>query len=359
MLRSTLPLLRCPKREKKGFCHGELKLLTEEKSKDVLYGDLQCEKCRSIYPILEGVAILVDDVRTYLLMHVKGISKNVPDAKIPKKYRNEYLEYKAEIQEEHIEEDLESDRVNALYLMNHYLDAKQMVRKSEDPLIRDLIQKHWDQNPFSHVKEWITGDSTVVELGCGVGGLYRSIAKKVKLYLGVDSSFQSILIARHLNLGAPFKGELKTPKDLLQGNLSEKFSYSRPEANPANVDFIVGDIDATPLLPEYFDISVSLNAIDMLEDPKALPEHMKWTLKVGGIAIQSGPYIWHERIARKLRSILPKDISESGRAVEWLFDKLGLIIRDRKDHLPWLFFKHGRQLELYSVHLLKAQKSRK
>ena len=356
MLRSTLPLLRCPKREKKGFCHGELALSTEEKSKEVLYGDLQCGKCKSVYPILEGVAILVDDVHAYLMMHVKGVSKSVPDAKIPEKYRSEYLSYKAEIEEEHIEEDLESDRVNALYLMNHYLDAKQMVGKSEDPLIRDLLQKHWDQNPFSHVKEWIPENATVVELGCGVGGLYRSIAKKVKLYLGVDSSFQSILIARHLNLGTPFKGELKTPKDLLQGNLSEKFSYARPEGQGTNLDFIVGDIDATPLLPEYFDLSVSLNAIDMLEDPKSLPLHQKWTLKPGGIAIQSGPYIWHERIARKLRGALPKDVQESGKAVEWLYEKTGFSVLKSKDHLPWLFFKHGRQLELYSVHLLQAKK---
>ena len=94
----------------------------------------------------------------------------------------------------------------------------------------------------------------------------------------------------------------------------------------------------------------------MLEEPKLLPLHQKLSLKPGGIAIQSGPYIWHERIARKLRAALPKTITESGKAVEWLYEDAGFKILETKDHLPWLFFKHGRQLELYSVHLFKAEK---
>lgn len=356
MFRSTVEILRCPKLKRDNPCQGSLELVAKPGEQEIAYGELICKKCKAHFPILAGVAILVNDVRVYLLTHVKGVSKFVPDSEIPKRYREEYLEYKNEIQEEHIEEDLESDRVNALYLMNHYLDAKAMSEKTSDPLMRDLLLKYWDQNPFSMVMQWVPEHSEVLELGCGVGGLYRFISNRVKSYLGVDSSFQSILIARSLNLGLPFPGELKTPKDLLFGNLSEPFTYQTAKPTRAEVDFVVGDIDSVPLKLNHFDLSISLNAIDMLEEPKSLPMNQKSTLKANGIAIQSGPYIWHEKVSKRLRATMPKSIQESGKAVEWLYESSGFKVVDTQDHLPWLFFKHGRQLEIYSVHLIKAQK---
>ena len=95
----------------------------------------------------------------------------------------------------------------------------------------------------------------------------------------------------------------------------------------------------------------------MLNDPIKLPQLQSELLKKGGIAIQSCPYIWHESIARKLRKKLPSEISTSARAVEWLYEKAGFQLKEKLDHLPWLFFKHARQLEIYSVHLFLAQKA--
>jgi hypothetical protein len=80
-------------------------------------------------------------------------------------------------------------------------------------------------------------------------------------------------------------------------------------------------------------------------------------LKKGGIAIQSCPYIWHEQVARELRERLPDSIRDSSQAVSWLYQEAGLAITEQVEHLPWLFFKHLRQLEIYSVHLLMARKS--
>src|SRR3954471_16304495 len=120
MLSSTLASLRCP-----GRCQGSLTLsvresieLTGELS-DVRSGALSCTRCASQYPILAGVAILVEDVPAYLANHVKGISRLVEDRDIPKACLAGYRKAKAAIQAEHIEEDLEAERVVSLYLMNH------------------------------------------------------------------------------------------------------------------------------------------------------------------------------------------------------------------------------------------------
>jgi hypothetical protein len=49
-------------------------------------------------------------------------------------------------------------------------------------------------------------------------------------------------------------------------------------------------------------------------------------------------------------------MADSARAVEWLYDQAGLSVTDSADHVPWLFFKHIRQLEIYDVHMLIARR---
>src|SRR5689334_9580671 len=122
MLSTTLTRLKCP------TCEGGAVLdFSSPPRPDVLTeirsGNLVCKKCNSKFVILAGVALLVEDTYDYLMTHVKGVSKIVPDQEIPAEFRADFLEAKAELETEHIEEDLEAERVNALYLMNHYLKA--------------------------------------------------------------------------------------------------------------------------------------------------------------------------------------------------------------------------------------------
>lgn len=362
MLKSTLAVLKCAAHKK---CKGELSLLKDEGLDEIEYGTLVCKICRSEYPVLAGVAIIVEDVPAYLYYHVKGISKFVPYAKIPKAYRKDFLEAKEAMEEELTEEDLESDRVNALYLMNHYLSVKQARERFWQPKsgdgsapIEQLIENYWDKGPLMRVSSWfkIKGVNTI-ELGCGVGGLFSKITIPLENYLGVDASFQSILLARHFNLGTPYSGDLSIPGDLLHGAASRKINFTYPQKNPAaKVDFVVGEMDRIPAKNNFWDVTVAMNVIDMLEDPRQLPEVQSQLLKPGGQAIQSDPYIWHEKISKRLRGHLPKAISNSARAVEHLYEKAGFKIEESEEHVPWIFFKHLRQVELYSVHAFIAKK---
>lgn len=375
MLKSLVDRLRCPIRKKGKPCQGQLQILGDSTGEEIVYGALECRSCHASHPILEGVAILVPDLREYLLTHVKGISKFVPDIHIPESLRDEFREYREALEEEHIEEDLESDRVNALYLMNHYLEygdgtstwwrGSASSESSESPWISEWLSRYWDRGPFEKVASWIPQGSQTLELGCGVGGLVRRLrleaARESGFYLGVDSSFHSILLARHLNLGAPYRGDLLHPGDLLFGNLSRKLEIPVKrgrlrEQRPAAVEFIVGEMDSVPVESGAFDVSVSMNAMDMLSEPKGLPEAQFASLRPGGLAIQTGPYVWHERVARGLRGRMPKSVQDSAQVVEWLYRISGFEIERSEPHIPWLFFKHLRQIELYSVHALAARR---
>lgn len=383
MLNTTVPFLMCPKKKRgKLSCGGALFLTSERKIAgptqnvfEVTSGHLDCQTCRSRYPILGGVAIIVEDVLGYLLAHVKGISQRVSDEEIPAELLEPYLEAKAEIQQEHIEEDLEAERVIALYVMNHYLRTEgsdpwwrplsHPQLSKDDPgseVIDALMKRYWDHGPFEKISEWVKdlgqAPFSLVELGCGVAGLYRTLNshRLLKSYLGVDSSFASVAVGRHLALGVPLQGKVLFPEDLLKGAVSRKIQLPKPTVFDGTGDLIVGDLERLPLVAELWDLSVALNTIDMLDEPALLPQTQYSLLRKGGAAIQSCPYVWAESVAKRLRARVPKSSQSSALAVEWIYQQAGFSVDRTVEHLPWLFFKHLRQLELYSVHLFLASK---
>lgn len=380
MLNTTVPLLKCPSLWQDSTpCQGALELSAKDalpgptpQVVEVRSGRLRCVTCQSTFPILAGVALLVDDVGTYLTSHVKGIAQLVSDLDIPKEYLPAYMQAKGEIEPEHIEEDLESERVTSLYLINHYLHASRTfggdssnwwkpLSGKGSPVIDALIREHWDNGPFAQIERWVaelsksTAMPDTVELGCGLGGLYPRLRARLQSYLGVDSSFASIALARHLALGVPYNKELRIPEDLIHGPVSRRVQLPPAPPMDGRADFVVGELDRLPVQPSRWDLSLALNAIDMLEDPSLLPKTQRHLLKQGGYAIQSCPYVWHEGVAELLRESVPSSVQRSAEAVEYLYSQSGFEIQNTIEHLPWLFFKHLRQLEIYSVHLFTAR----
>ncbi len=369
MLLKTILLLRCPLNTiENRICSGELSLMEtkKKKSNDVIFGTLICKKCEATYPILGGVAILVNDVDHYLHCHVKGVSALLKDSEIPALYRQTFLLAKSQIETGQIEEDLESRRINALYYMNHYLSAE---KSQKNPWWRPknqafsieidrLIRTFWDHGPFSKIAELTKKlkNQNIIELGCGVGGLAQVLYKSADSYLGVDSSFASIALARHIYLETPYSFSIQIPQDLYGGPLTGKTNLPKRPKKCRNVDFVVGDLQNLPIVKGKFDLAIALNSIDMLEDPSQLPKLQYDLLKKDGIAIQSCPYIWQNSVAKGLRKSMPKKINSSSAAVEYLYEKSGFKIFKKIEHLPWLFLKHFRQIEIYSVHLFAARK---
>lgn len=386
MLRSTLSFIRCPAHDEGSQCGGEL-LIGEAKGLDsgpageISSGLLICAECGGSYPILAGVAVLVPDVESYLAEHIKGISRAVDKAEIPAAYRPVYLEalqaYKEEWGDgeivEHIEEDLESERVNSLYFMNHYLRVQGTPLGQEwwlpsSPLMDELIRRHWDHGPFAVIREWVAeirGQSSAplsaIELGCGVGGLAHELSPSLGRYLGIDGSFASILLARHLRSDAEARGRVAIPSDLFYGPLARKVSVpgSSMATGQAQIDFVVGDLQFPPAVPETWDLAIALNALDMLDEPESLPRSQRRMLKPSGHAVQSCPYIWHERVAAQIRARLREggadlDSLDSMNAAREIYRLEGLKTVRELGSVPWLFFKHLRQLEIYSAHVSLA-----
>jgi SAM-dependent methyltransferase len=355
MFLSTLRHLRCLN------CQGQLEAhdcelsFNEHSRGDVVWGRVACAECAASYPILAGVLLYVTDVENALIQHIKGIGKLVPDDRIPAENLATFLEARESLAEdgffeEGIEEDLEADRVNALYVMNHYIKALDVPRTGSD-LLDGLIHSYWDHGPLEKTAAWIRkgGLKRVFELGSSVGGIAQRLAGSVEDYLGIDASFVSVALARHLALGASYPNALRIPGDLIDGPVSiEPRLPGAAWASSDRADFILGDLHSLAVVPGSFDVSVALGLIDMLDEPGVLVYRQLEALEPGGFAIQAGPYIWHEPVARALRERFPG--LDSAGAVQALYQGGGFTPGESLDAVPWVFFKHRRQVELYSVH---------
>ena len=407
----SLKFLRCPQPKADARCSGQLRVDASHRQvehpiektpieaprieQELIHGQLRCEHCDAIFPVIAGVAVLLESPEDYLFAHLKGIAPSltraeVSDLKKKKFYRKFLIEIESELDrlespeaaEDHIEEDLESVRVNALYFMNHYLKVSQVADRAAawwvpaqekrttassgspsplvDPLIDQLIRKYWDQGPLAQIGKWAQASTEfagkTLELGCGVGGLATAFRKSAGTYLGVDMSFASIALARQVQLGVGRALEQKIPTDLLQGTVSEKVSPAPLGDRLGEIEFVVGTLSHPPVDSEAWDLSISCNAIDMLERPADLPEVQFDVLRSGGHAVQSGPYIWHSAVATELRAETGVQ-KDSAAAVEQLYRSKGFVIETVENHVPWLFLKHARQLEVYSVHWFTARKA--
>jgi SAM-dependent methyltransferase len=371
MLSTTVDYLKCPRLKKSGACSGELALQAGKETilpggaSEVVFGTLLCQSCRAEFPILTGVAVVVPDPYEYLLQHVKGVSRWVRDADIPRELIADFIAARDEIESEHIEEDLEAERVTSLYVMNHFLQAKtgnawwKSGYKNTSPEIAEVVERFWDRGPFHKISElWGPEKRSLVELGCGVGGLYTHLSGKLSRYLGVDSSFASIALARKLALGLPQPlqkdQKVLVPGDLLNGIVSfdvKEFLMVPPKGEHL-ADFVVGDAVYPPVREKLWDVSASLNMIDMLSEPEVLPQLQRQMVRKGGLAIQSSPYVWHPETAKNVKKQTAQ--ADSAHAVEALYKNAGFSINQSLSQVPWLFFKHVRQLEIYSVHLFFA-----
>ncbi len=355
MFIATLDKLQCLS------CGGHLVCRPEEQDSrgDVIYGEVSCSGCEASYPVLAGVLILSENPEESLIRHIKGIGAIVPDARIPAVWRESYLEAREALAEEGffdegMEEDLEAERVNSLYVMNHYLRAAELPPKvlAIEGAISRLIGECWDHGPLEATSKWIQTHRPrqVVELGSSVGGLAQRVAGAVEGYLGTDTSFASVALARHLALGAPYPRAVRFPGDLIDGPVSLEARLPAPAwAGSDRADFILSDIQDEGIRGGRFDVSVALGLIDMLEDPSGLVVCQRDLLLPGGHAIEASPFIWHAPVARALRERLGEGLS-SAEVVQALYREGGFIPGEGLEGVPWVFFKHLRQVELYSVH---------
>lgn len=333
MFVQTLTYLACPD------CKSErLTLHPDQTLKgDVRSGRVSCDECTESFPIHEGVLIWMSHPDGYLREHVTERDSG----------------------EQHIDESLESDRVTALYWLGHYVSARELLASQPkmSAALKALIKKYWDHGPMQRLAKLFRSEKylgSLLEIGCGSGGLSQILGSQVTSYLGIDTSYQGVARAREILLKD--RNEYPAPGDLIHGSLSASIRAGTRARPPKDCDFIVMDAEAGGLKSKQWDFVAAFNVIDMLHEPRQLFQLQKNLLTDRGLAISSSPYIWHPATARSLK---PKKGESSPDRVIRLAKAEGFlkILHDVRD-IPWLFFKNINQIEIYNVHLLVVRRGK-
>ncbi len=300
-----LDLLVCPT-----CLPQEVPLLTgvrEANDEELLEGDLCCSSCGNIYPVEDGLGIL-----------------------LPEGTRQAEQRYE------------ESETV-AAYLWNHYGD---LAGKRGIPLFRRWASRLRPSGGFA------------LDAGCACGRLTFEMAAGGGGAVGIDLSPGFVRLARQLARGEDVSAEL-----IEEGRIRSTLRISPPAGwKDAAAEFLVADATALPFRSGSFDRVVSLNLLDKVPRPRThLRELGRTATSSEAQMLIADPFSWSEETAPQnewLGGRQEGGISTYG--METLQkvlqeEKEGWGIRDR-GALWWRLRNHRNHFELIRSEYLVAQR---
>lgn len=369
MDKKRLKDLVCPTKANKHLCQGGLKLKKSINSKgnssEISEGILKCVKCKAEYPILLGIPILMENIKKYLRenyyyltglarlnggmsqeMHSFLMSQILLDLKSPK----EKLFPKQRRYNRNTASNF--SRGISSYLINHYDNLMDIINK-DDPLY-DFFHKYAQKNPHSVLGEmasrYADGKGIAVEIGCGVGGLTTKLTKFYDFSYGVDTSLETLLLARRIIKQLP-KGLKKYC--LYQERNKYYFRNIKVEGG-RNVEFICASGANLPFRDKSVDAVCSCNVIDIVKEPRHLLQEKIRILKRKGIFLISDPYDFSPSRMKEF----PKSLRKP--AIEVIKERIKkrIEIIEERDNIPWITRSYKRNYDIYFNHCLAGVKKR-
>lgn len=313
---------------------------------EILHGLLSCPQCMREFPIIDGIPILVSDVRTYiqssmLHLHWRG---DLPEPMMsllgdcagpgsPFELTRYYL---------------------STYGWGHYHDLDPLESSDEPPKLIHALDTILNRVPSPD-------SGLVVDLGCSVGRSSFHLASKTRRpVLGLDLNFSMLRAARQAAQGMvcyPLR---------IGGLMYERREFSVHFPMAEQVDFWVADATNLPLSSQTISLLGSLNLLDCVASPYAHLQELFRTLKTGGHMWVGCPYDWSSAATapthwlgghsyrgeadQRSRRIL-HDLLTPGRLPHSL--PTARIVAEFED-LPWTVRLHERSKMHYDLHAILA-----
>lgn len=348
-LRPLCPVCRTAERESP----LEIGTVLKEREDTITEGVLVCSNpsCLSEYPVLDGIPVLVANLRTYIAQNF-----------LPILCRDDLSETMESLLGDCFGPGSAFDAQRqylSTYAFDHYgdLDTEGSSPSSVPPgsvlnLFREGIQAsgHTVRGP-------------VIDIGCAVGRTSFELAEALdEIVLGIDLNFAMLKTAASIIE----EGWVSYPQR--RGGIAfERRRFPVAFAKSRKVDFWVCDATALPFADGTFSAGISLNVLDCVWSPYDYLREIGRILMPGGNTVISTPYDWttnatpveawlgghSQRSEHKgsspdiLRSLL------SGGRHPHAVEALELI--SEKD-LPWTLRLHDRSVMEYLVHLMVIRK---
>lgn len=326
----------------------ELGTLVHASETEVIEGTLVCanKACGSVYPIIDGIPVLVADLAHYLNQHAHEIL-----------WRHDLG---------HVLESCIGDALGAgvVYDNNrHYLSAY------VDGHYRDKDLQLGDDVGDAPVTRFLDGarlkaDGPLLDVGCSVGRASFELGSTFpnELVLGVDLNFTMLRFARALKT----QSRLSYPRKRV-GVVYDEHQISFPAAQEtANVDFWACDACALPFENNLFGQILSLNVLDCVPSPTMHLTEILRLLSPGAQAHLATPFDWSAPVT-PMNAWLGGHSQHNewrGESSEILFETLK-VLRDSEAHslaiqeqrdIAWEVRIHERNTARYQSLLVKLQK---
>lgn len=320
----------------------------------MIEGVLVCSnrQCLGEYPIIDGVPIIVADLRNYVSQNVIPIlSRNdlsgtmeslLGDCCGPGSAYDSYRQHVS------------------TYTFDHYgdLDPAEHEDTSVSPgSILNLLRQGLSDMPAQTA-------GPAVDLGCAVGRTSFELAKTVDdLVLGIDLNFTMIRTAALIL----HEGRVVYPRRRV-GVAFEKREFPAAFEGASKVDFWVCDANSLPFGDEAFSLATSLNVLDCVQSPYDHIKEIGRILKPNGGALVSAPYDWNVN-ATPVEAWLgghsqrSEDLGASemmlrsllcGGTHPYAVQELELV--SESESIPWTLRLHDRSFMKYLVHLVVLRK---
>lgn len=353
MKRTHFEALRpvCPRCRAEGRTAAvDLVDVTLGESDDVLQGRLVCSDpaCSQEYPILDGIPIIVPDVRSYVADHHPHLLQRDDLSPLVESLIGDCCGPGAlfNATREHL----------SSYASSHYGDLDPQGGAADGNSMLDLLAKGIE----------LAGDvpeGAAVDVGCAVGRSTFALAERRKgLVLGVDLSFSMLRVAATVLR----EGVVRYPRRRV-GLVYERREFSVSLAGAERVDFWCCDALALPFGDASFALASSLNVLDCVSSPRDHLVNLAQVLAPGGKALIATPYDWSPG-ATPVESWLGghSQRGEPGGSSEETLRALltdgahpafvpGLRITAEASDVPWSVRIHDRHTAKFSVHLAVAE----
>ena len=257
---------------------GNLELVDSirEQGSSILEGVLRCSnpQCLREYPIIDGIPILISDIRAYISHYFSQIIS-----------RTDLSETVESIIGDCCGPNSAYDTIRhslSIYGWSHYhdLDPLESTQDSVNSTLNLL------ESALSLVPKRPLGP--VIDLGCSVGRTSFGLADRVDdLVLGIDMDFSMLRLAHRILR----EGIVRYPYKR-GGIVYEHREFPVQFHNQESVDFWACDGLALPFSTPTFNTVMSLNLLDCVKHPQKLLVAVRNLLKIDGFGVLTCPYDW-------------------------------------------------------------------
>ncbi len=290
-----------------------------ENKNECVEGFLVCPECKSQYPILSGIAIIVKDIISYASQRLSIFGKWYSNSK-----SEEMKNYLKNLSSRLNKNSQDEDRYE---IDSRYFQSYKWLHNENFESDKFLHLLRWKIKPSDVYRKLTSGihyepEGLALDLGCALGLSTIELSNKFSFVFGIDSSFSFMVEAKK----------------------------KAGEAGITNVEYIVCDILNLPFKNLRFDLIFGLNIVEFLPIEKLLPI-ISNLLKPHSFFVTTTPYDYNRE------KVYNPDLND--RTLRSTIEKSGfeITIKTKKEsYIPWILKINERTYLFYFLDLIEARK---